>query len=129
MPRRKKILSRPPRPPKIKEINSRSYALLQEFREHAADVLKSMKRRGEIDPDEPPDWGKLYEGWSVQKISSLQLYVEHYERMFIYLPCPRRCSGTVDKQTSKPQARPKWSLIAVSSCSGQCQCSRGSRNH
>lgn len=71
--------------PTIEEIDQRSEKLIEEFREHMREVHASLwARKSEaLEADGGIDQRKVFEGWAMQKLSCLQLYVEFYERVLI----------------------------------------------
>ena len=90
----------PPRPPTIAEIDQRSEKLFGEGREMVARLLDDLMRehRDEL-VGKGFDRGRAFEGWSVQKLSSLQLYVEYLERLVLHL------AGRVDALEGGPNHR------------------------
>ena len=66
------------KPPTTEDIDTRSASLILEFDKHKAEVAARM---GAKYPDRSPDERKIFEGWILQKVASLQVLVEHYEQI------------------------------------------------
>lgn len=64
--------------PKMKaEIDTRSNELIDEFRKHAAQAADEIKRHHPelVEREGGIDERRIFEGWAIQKLASLQLLV------------------------------------------------------
>lgn len=77
------MLERPlPPAPTIEDIDLNSEKLIEEGRREVAALYEKLRReRPHLIADEGFDEHKAWQGWAVQKISSLQLYVVYYEKL------------------------------------------------
>jgi hypothetical protein len=72
-------------PPKPADIDARSEQLITDFRKHLADFYVTMRAEHPeyLAPDGSLDEGRVLEGWAIQKIAGLQLFVEYLEGQLI----------------------------------------------